>query len=97
MTAAHEQHFVSSDDIIQAAIDGVRGQLRRSRLQRKFDLNPEKVRDRLVGRCVECATDDCDAMARFLDGGQIEAIDPEKLKRWIEIIKILLPLILALL
>ena len=97
VTAAFETSFASSSDLIQAAIHGIRGERRRNRLQRKFESNPEKVRDRLVGRCVECSTDDCDALAEFLDAGGVQAIDPETLRRWIEIIKVLLPIILAFL
>jgi hypothetical protein len=97
VTAAFETSFATSDDLIQAAINGIRGERRRNRLQRKFNENPNKVRDRLVGRCTECSTDDCDSLAEFLDAGAVQAIDPETLKRWIEIIKVLLPLILAFL
>jgi hypothetical protein len=97
VTAAFETSFASSSDLIQAAIHGIRGERRRNRLQRKFDANPDKVRDRLVGRCTECSTDDCDSLAEFLDAGGVQAIDPETLRRWIEIIKVLLPIILAFL
>ena len=97
MSAVFDQETITRIELVQRAILQVRSERRRNRLQRKFELNAPKVFDRLVNRCVECDSDECDSLAEFLETGTTMAIDPEKLKRWIEIIKILLPLILAFL
>lgn len=97
MTAAWETKFMGRTELIQRAIHGVRNERRRNRLQRKFEANPTKLFDRLTTRCIECDSDDCDSLAEFLEVGSVQAIDPDTLKRWIEIIKILLPIILAFL
>lgn len=97
MTAAFANESIGRTELIQRAIHGIRNDRRRNRLQRKFETNPTKVADRLVTRCIECDSDDCDSLAEFLEFGSVSAIDPETLKRWIEIIKVLLPLILAFL
>lgn len=97
MTAAFDVVMTTRTELIQQAIDGIRNDRRRARLQRKFETNPQKVADRLTTRCIECDSYDCDELAEFLEFGNVRAIDPETLKRWIEIIKILLPLILAFL
>jgi hypothetical protein len=90
--------FLRRDELITAAIAGVRSDWRRKRLTRKYQANSDRVLDKLVNRLIECDSDDCDEMASFLDDeGTVLEIDPEKLKRWVDIAKILLPLILALL
>lgn len=97
MSAVFDQETITRTELVQRAINQVRNDRRRARLQRKFELNAPKVFDRLVNRCVECDNEECDSLAEFLDTGHTMTIDPERLKRWIEIIKILLPLILAFL
>lgn len=83
--------------LVQEAINGVRNVRRRERLRSKFSSNPTKLMDRLAAKCDEMDSSDCDDLSDCLMGKDVGAIDPEKLKRWIEILKILLPLILAFL
>lgn len=98
MTAAFDQtETITRSELIARAIHGIRNPRRRERLRRKFEENAPKLFDRLIARCGECDTEDCDELCEFLEAGMPMAIDPEKLKRWIEIIKIILPLILLFL
>jgi hypothetical protein len=97
MSAAFDRVDIGRTELVQRAIHGIRNPRRQARLQRKFEANPSKVCDRLVNRLAECDSDECDTLSDFLDAGAVQAIDPETLKRWIEIVKILLPLILAFL
>lgn len=97
MTAVFANESIGRTELVQRAIHGIRNERRRNRLQRKFELNAPKLFDRLTTRCLDCDSDDCDSLAEFIEFGSVQAIDPETLKRWIEIIKVLLPLILAFL
>lgn len=98
MTAAFDQtETITRSELIARAIHGIRNPRRRERLRKKFEANPNKLFDRLAGRCGDCETEDADQLAEFIEHGMPMAIDPEKLKRWIEIIKIILPLILRFL
>lgn len=97
MSAAFDQQTITRTELVQRAISQVRNDRRRNRLQRKFEANAPKLFDRLVAKCDECDSDECDSLAEFLEHGTVTTVDPETLKRWIEIIKILLPFILAFL
>lgn len=91
-----EMTDIGRTELIQRAIHEIRNPRRKRRLQNRFDADPVKVASRLAAKLEECDSGECDEIADFMASGAT-AIDPEKLKRWIEIIKILLPLILAFL
>lgn len=96
MTAAFDQahtSFVTRDDIIQAAISSIDNEERRAAYQARFDEDREQAysgfgwRGGLGSR----------SFGQLMRSSNRMEVDPEKLKRWIAIAKILLPIILGLL
>jgi CTP synthase (UTP-ammonia lyase) len=79
------------DDLIQQAIKKAKIPLVRRSLRHRYEANPEAFRKHVAA--VARMNED-DEFAEAIESGQ--EVDPEQIKRWLEIIIKLLPLILLL-
>lgn len=93
MTSAFDKHFVTRDEVIQAAIDSVENPERRAAYQARFD----EDRDQSFSGFAWRGAVGSKSFSKLMASNQRVEVDPERLKRWVAIAKILLPFILAFL